>query len=188
MFVRVVQGRVSDPDGLLSAWRQIVPRVNGWLGTTSGVTGDGRAILVARYVSAEAGDESAQPEWLRYLTDVTVADSADAFTLLDGGRDDASFVQVIQGRVSDVERLRGAMTRAAPDMRAARPDVIGALVVLAGDGRFMQVVYFSSEAAARTGEVAENAREPSEAQREVGALLSELTFLELREPLLQSPA
>ena len=57
MFVQIIQGTTSDPEGLRAAgdqWiRDLAPGAAGWLGSTSGVTEDGRSITVVRFESEE---------------------------------------------------------------------------------------------------------------------------------------
>ena len=59
MFVQVIHGKVRDADLLArqsERWvREIKPEVKGYLGSTTGVTPDGRAITIARFESPEAG-------------------------------------------------------------------------------------------------------------------------------------
>ena len=67
MFVQVISGRVSDAAQLksqLDRWMQdCAPGATGWLGTTSGVTGDGRFVALARVESEDdARRNSARPE------------------------------------------------------------------------------------------------------------------------------
>jgi hypothetical protein len=65
MFVQVIRGRVSGPEQVhaaLDRWSgQLAAGAAGWLGSTSGVTGDGRFVALARFESAEAASE---PEFL----------------------------------------------------------------------------------------------------------------------------
>src|SRR3954447_14399823 len=67
MFVQVIEGRTSHPEALLAAmdrWQaELEPGAVGWLGSTTGVTDDGRAVAVARFESADAADRnSRRPE------------------------------------------------------------------------------------------------------------------------------
>ena len=72
-------------------------------------------------------------------------------------------------------------------MAAFRPDVLGSVVIGHDDGAWTQVLYFTSEAEAREGERNEPPRELQDAMEEMGKLsVGETTFLDLREPLLQS--
>ena len=58
MFAQVIQGRTSDAKAFASAldrWMQdLAPGAVGWLGSTGGVTDDGRVIAVVRFESADA--------------------------------------------------------------------------------------------------------------------------------------
>jgi hypothetical protein len=200
MFVQVIQGQVSDAGALRAAmdrWlNELAPTATGWLGSTSGVTADGVAIALARFESAEAARRNSErPEqdawWAEtakvFAGEVTFHDSTDVLTGLDGGSDDAGFVQVIQGRTSDVERMRELNAQVPEGLRELRPDIIGWVVALHGDGGFTQAVYFRSEEAAREGERREPPPEMKAQMEEEMALMSDATFLDLREPWLHSP-
>ena len=58
MFVQVIQGQVADAGKLKAAldrWiQELAPGSIGWLGTTAGVTEDGRFIELARFESEDA--------------------------------------------------------------------------------------------------------------------------------------
>src|SRR6266545_2271406 len=58
MFVQVIRGQVSDADQVhaaLDQWmRDLAPGATGWLGSTAGVTEDGRFIALVRFESADA--------------------------------------------------------------------------------------------------------------------------------------
>ena len=58
MFVQVIQGRTGKPEEIhaaLERWRtELAPGAAGWLGSTGGVTDDGRLIALARFESADA--------------------------------------------------------------------------------------------------------------------------------------
>ena len=53
MFVQVIQGQVTDAGKVRAAldrWAaEVAPGAIGWLGSTAGVTGDGRFIALARF-------------------------------------------------------------------------------------------------------------------------------------------
>jgi hypothetical protein len=78
-------------------------------------------------------------------------------TLVDliknGGSDSAGFVQVIQRKVTDVDKAR-ELDRANQDqMKEIRPDVMGGIVAWhPQNGRFTNAIYFTSEAEARAKE------------------------------------
>jgi len=202
MFAQVMQGRTSNPEGLRAALDQwmteLRPSAVGWLGSTAGVTEDGRAVAVARFESAEAADRnSRRPEQTAWWEatqrffdgPVEFQDSEDVTVEMVGDPDRAGFVQVMMGQVTDPARAREIMARFPREgMAQARPDVLGSLMVGRDDGRWTRVIYFTSEAAAREGE---RRQPPPEFQ----ALMDELTgisvgptsFLDLRAPILQSP-
>ena len=62
MFVQVIQGSVRDPAEVRAAmeqWMQdLAPGATGWLGSTAGVTEDGRLVAVARFDSEEAARQN----------------------------------------------------------------------------------------------------------------------------------
>src|SRR5689334_14772543 len=165
MFAQVIQGRTSDPEILRTAtdrWMQeLSPGAEGWLGSTGGVTDDGQFVAVVRFESAEAARRNSErpeqgrwwEETSRSLDDVTFLDSEDVTVELTGDPEQAGFVQVMQGRVTDPGRARTIMAELPQDlMTRYRPDVLGSVMVGAADGRWVQVVYFSSEEEARAGE------------------------------------
>jgi hypothetical protein len=94
----------------------------------------------------------------------------------------------MQGRVSDADRVKEVMAQIPSDVMAAyRPDVLGSVVIGHQDGGWTQVIYFTSEADAREGERKEPPTELQKAMEEMGKLsVGETTFLDLRQPLLQS--
>ena len=199
MFVQVMEGRVTDVEGLraqIERWRtDLAPGAKGFLGTTAGVTGDGNFIALVRFESEEAAransDRPEQGEWWAatsglYEGDVTFTDCPDVDTFGAGGSDDAGFVQVIKGRAD-----RAALSSVAAEMdemlRRTRPDVRGGIVAWPGDGTFIQTVYFSSEAEARVNEKAEPATdEEREAWERMGSLMQMETFIDIADPWLYS--
>src|SRR3954447_26540854 len=166
MFAQILQGRTSDPDVLRTAtdrWvRELAPGADGWLGSTAGVTDDGRFVVVVRFESAEAARRNSdRPEQGRWWAetqrsfdgDVSFLDSDDVTVELTGDPARAGFVQVMQGTVTDPDRARKIMSELPPDLMAGyRPDVLGSLMMGADDGRWVQVVYFTSEEEARAAE------------------------------------
>jgi hypothetical protein len=66
--------------------------------------------------------------------------------------------------------------------------VLGGTVALHGDGGFTQVVYFTSEEAARAGEVSEQTPETQARGAEMASVFTAPpTFFDLRQPWLSSP-
>src|SRR5436190_10452652 len=110
MFIQVISGKTSDPEAFArqgEKWQQEVrPGAIGFLGVTSGVTDDGRFIVIARFDSAESArannDRPEQGEWWAETEKVVdraeFKDSTDIVTMLGGGKNDAGFVQVMRGK------------------------------------------------------------------------------------------
>ena len=202
MFAQVIQGRTSDAQALRSAmdrWtRELGPGSIGWLGSTGGVTDDGRFIAVARFESAEAAARNSQrPEQTRWWEETqrlldgeaTFSDSEDVTIDVRGDPDSAGFVQVMQGRVTDPARAKELMAQMPSDAMAAyRPDVIGSVSIGRENGEWTQVLYFTSEAEAREGERKETPPEMQAAMDEMMTISAgPPDFFDLREPQLHSP-
>jgi hypothetical protein len=201
MFVQIIQGTTSDPEGLRAAgdrWiRDLAPGAAGWLGSTSGVTEDGRAITVVRFESEEDArrnsDRPEQDQWWTetsklYNGDATFRDSTDVTVDLQGDPDEAGFVQIMQGRGSDPERARELMNADADKWAAFRPDVLGSVSVGHEDGAYTMVIYFTSEAEAREGERKEVPPELKASMEEMDKLtIGETEFFDLKQPDLRSP-
>jgi hypothetical protein len=195
VFIQVMQGRCTDADRLgerLDLWRDSVSGgADGWLGTTSGITGDGQFVGVVRFESREAASaNSSRPEqdaWWQGTAavlggDVAFADYDDVVTMLDGGSDEAGFVQVMRGRVADPAAFRTFMAQPMDALHEARPEIIGGTVAVDDDGGFTQTVYFTDEASARLGEKQEI---PAEVQRQMEEGMGQMEvehFLDLHDP------
>jgi len=199
MFVQVILGSVTDRDGVRAAlddWvARLAPGADGWLGSTTGVADDGTFVAIARFASADAARRNSErPEqdaWWReteklFSGDVTFEESTDVVEMRGGGSDEARFVQVIRGRATDVERLRQMATEfnAVTDFR---PDLLGSIAALHEGDRFTQAAYFTAEDAARGGESSEPPPELRARLEEQGTLLTDLSYVDLREPWLHSP-
>jgi hypothetical protein len=201
MFVQVIQGQVTDPEQLRTAldqWaEQLEPGAVGWLGSTAGVTEDGRFIALARFESEQAArrnsDRPEQSQWWAetsklFTGEVVFRDSSDVTTDLPGDPDTAGFVQVMQGRSSDPDRARELMSQDSGDWAAFRPDIIGSVAVGHEGGTYTMALYFTSEEAAREGERREPPAQLKAQMEEMNQLMSgEPEFLDIRQPLLYSP-
>ncbi|HKN46058.1 MAG TPA: hypothetical protein VJW23_19270 [Propionibacteriaceae bacterium] len=201
MFVQVIQGRTSNPQGLDAAvnqWVQdLAPSATGWLGSTSGVTEDGRSIAVVRFESEDDArrnsDRPEQGEWWSETAklfdgEATFRDSNDVTVDVQGDPDQAGFVQVMQGRSSDPERARRLMEQDADKWNAFRPDVLGSVSIGHQDGGYTMVMYFTSEAEAREGERKELPPELQAQMEEMGKLaVGDTEFFDLKQPVIISP-
>ena len=202
MFVRVIQGRATDPPGIrrdLGRWqRQLAADADGWLGSTAGITEDGWSITVVRFASeAQArrnSDRPEQREWWRdasqHLARVAVHEASKVHTYGEGGADEAGFVQVIQGYSDDLERMASLGGDQEEVLAREAPHILGVTVAEHADrpGDFTQIVYFTSEQDAQRFEP----RPPAEAEEPVAearrSLMSDLRSFDLRDPQLLSPS
>jgi len=201
MFAQVIQGKTSKPeelDAALNRWlKDLAPDARGWLGSTSGVTEDGRAIAVVRFESEEdARRNSNRPEQDQWWSETaklfdgeaTFRDSTDVTVDVQGDPDQASFVQVMQGRSSDPERAKQLMDQDADKWSAFRPDVVGSVSLGHEGGAYTMVMYFTSEADAREGEAKEVPAELQANMEEINKLsVGETKFFDLKQPMIDSP-
>jgi hypothetical protein len=139
MFIQVIQGRATNPDGVrgeLDRWKaELAPDAEGWVGSTGGVTDDGR-IAVVRFQSEELArrnsDRPEQDAWWnetsKHLAEVVFHDSARVHTYKDGGSDQAGFVQVIQGHTGDMERLAELGRAQEQTLAEQAPHILGMTV------------------------------------------------------------
>ena len=201
MFVQVMQGRVSDAEqarAALDRWEQtLAPGATGWLGTTAGVTEDGRFIALARFESEEAArtnsDRPEQDQWWAetselFTEEATFRDSSDITVDVTGDPDQAGFVQVMQGRGSDPDRARELMEQDSSEWADFRPDIIGSVGVGHDGGAYTMALYFTSEEAAREGERKEPPPELKAQMEEMDQLsIGVPEFFDLKQPWLYSP-
>jgi hypothetical protein len=202
MFVQVINGRTSDPAGLKAAldrWmRDLAPGADGWLGSTAGVTEDGRSVAVVRFESEEAAqrnsDRPEQGEWWAgtaklFDGEVSFRNSSKVAPDVRGDPNQAGFVQVMQGEQGpDPDRAQELMNENPDEWAAFRPEVLGSLGVAHDDGTWTMVLYFTSEAAAREGEAKEPPPELQEQMAEMDKLsVGVPEFFDLRDPWMSSP-
>jgi hypothetical protein len=202
VFVQVISGRVEDAAGARAAldrWaRELAPGATGWLGSTAGVTEDGRFIALARFESEEAARRNSQrPEQDRWWAETSrlfsgeasFRDSNDVTVDLAGDPDQAGFVQVMQGRGTDPDRARELMAQDSERWADFRPDVIGSVAVGHEGGAYTMAMYFTSEAEAREGERKQPPPELQAQMEEMAALnVGEPEFFDLKQPWLYSPS
>ena len=195
MFIQVIQGMCNDADRLhrqMDRWtEELEPGAEGYLGGTYGVTDEGEFVGVIRFASrADAERNSARPEqdaWWRetsacFAGEATFHDCDDVTMMLDGGSDDAGFVQVIQGRLSDAGKFRDLMMQPMDMLHEMRPEIIGGTVAIDRDGFFTQTMAFTTEDAAREGERMQPPPEGMRMMEEMNALTSEVSYHDLHHP------
>lgn len=195
MFVQVIEGRTSDPAGVIEhgeRWqRDLRPGAVGYLGLTAGVTDDGRSVAIVRFEDeAAARANAARPEqtaWFEemvklYDGEPTFAESSDVTEWMGGGSDEAGFVQVMKSTGVDRAQVE-KMDAAFEPFAGQRPDLLGGVRIWTGADSCIDVAYFTSEAEARQGEKAEM---PDELNAIMGEMQSmgETEYLDLREPQL----
>ena len=202
MFVQIFQGRVSDASAMraqLDTWAaELAPGAAGWLGSTAGVTEDGRFVALARFSSEEAAQENSQrPEQSQWwestaalFTDEPAFHNSNAVDVdTYGDPSQAGFVQVMQGRTSDPDRARELMSSDPTDWATFRPDILGTLMITHEDDAWTMAIYFTSEAAAREGEQKPPPPETEEMMKELDSLsVGEPAFFDLKEPWLHAPS
>lgn len=197
MFVQIIQGSCTRQDQMRATaerWpTEIGPTAEGWLGGTFGFTDDDVFLGVVRFESKElAVANSGRPEqgawWaeMEKLFDgpVEFHDCSDVTVLLDGGSDEAGFVQVIRGRTDDPDTLKSMMedTDMLPE---ARPDLVGATLAIEDDGTFTQTIAFTDEASARAGEAQEM---PVEVREPLESAMKDARYFDLHHPWFASPS
>jgi len=201
MFIQVIKGKVTDVDAferLGERWEsELRPGAVGYLGVTEGTTDDGRFLVAARFESAEAAAKnSARPEqgeWYaemeKVVEDVTFHDCSRIETLFGGGKNDAGFVQVMTGKVKDAAKADAMFARAAEAEKvlgAVRPDVIGEVVAIHDDGSgYTDIVYFTSEADARSAEQREMPADAQAMMQEFESALEVAEYLDLKRITLR---
>lgn len=198
MFIQVIEGRTSrlaDLTALFEEWRrELSPGADGWLGSTHGVDDDGVFVGVVRFESREHAmansDRPEQGAWAERMMalfdgEVEFHDFDDVTVMMDGGSDEAGFVQVIEGKVDDVERLKRLSTMDTDELHRLRPEIIGATLACAPDGSYTETVAFTSEQAARQGESQEP---PEDVRAELAWAMAGARFHDLHRPQFLSPA
>jgi hypothetical protein len=199
MFLQVIEGKVADPERFsasLDRWvKELGPSADGWLGTTSGTYGDNSFIALVRFESAEAAQRNSdRPEqgqwWSEFASsldgEADFDDFDDVVIMGPGGSDDAGFVQVMRGRVADVERERAIAREVSQMPNDSRPDIIGGVEGLKDDGTFVTAMYFTSETAAREGEKKPMPADMQEMMEEGQANTTEMTFIDLTNPVFHA--
>jgi hypothetical protein len=199
MFIQVIEGRVADENRLrtqLDRWlEELAPGAEGWLGGTYGMTDDGTFVAVVRFESEEAArrnaDRPEQGTWWEETAacldgEPTFRDCREVQVILAGGSDSAGFVQLMQGRMRDKERVLALHDQVESLLAKERPEIIGATLGIEDDSSFTQTVAFTSEEAARQGELREVSDELRALSEAVDALVTDLRFVDLHHPWFSS--
>jgi hypothetical protein len=197
MFIQVIEGKTSDPEALherLRIWeRDLMPGAIGYLGSTGGCTAAGDCILIARFEDADAakrnGDRPEQTAWWTETEKVfdgtpTFHDTTDVQVMQHGELDEAHFVQVMEGHVTDRARADASIKESEPLLIENRPDLLGSVTAYYGDDEFTELAYFTNEADARENEGKEMTPEMAESFREYQELWKVDRYLDLPDPWL----
>ena len=197
MFIQIMQARCTRQDemrALGDRWLdELSDGAHGWLGGTYGFTDDDMFIGVVRFVdrasamaNSERPEQGAWAEQMMALMDgpMEFHDSEDVTLMLDGGSDDAGFVQVIRGRVADPSRMKALMAD-ADALHRMRPEIIGATLAVEDDGTFTETVAFTDEATARAREGARDEM-PDDVRATLEEAMAGARFYDLHEPWFAS--
>jgi hypothetical protein len=197
VFIQVIKGRTSRRDEgreLGDRWmRDLAPGADGWLGSTFGVTDDGTMLGVIRFESREAAQANAdRPEQTAFAEEMAKLmegptefyDCDDVTLMLQGGSDDAGFVQVMHGKVADADALKSLLTD-SDRLHEARPEIIGATLAIDEEGNAFETVAFTDEAAARRGE---QEQMPDDVRATLEAAVKDVSFYDLHQPWFATPS
>ena len=197
MFIQIIQGKCTRQDEcreMGERWRrELGPGAEGWLGGTYGFTDDDQFMAIVRFDSRESAARNSQrPEqgaWWREMEPllegpVEFHDCDDVTLMLDGGSDDAGFVQVIRGKVDDAATLKKMMTD-TEQLHEMRPDIIGGTLAIEEDGTFIETIAFTDEASARAGEQIEM---PDDVRRAMESAMHDVSYADLHHPWFASRA
>ena len=135
MFVQVITGKVTDTAAVRAGFdrwlEELAPGAKGWLGSTAGVTDDGRVVILARFESEEAArrnsDRPEQGQWWAETAklfdgEATFRDSTKVMPDLRGDPAQAGFVQVMQGQQGpDPDRAQELMNQDADEWASSGP-------------------------------------------------------------------
>jgi hypothetical protein len=195
VFIQIIQGKCTRHDELRAmaqAWRtEVGGGAVGWLGGTYGFTDDDMFVGVVRFDSRESAmansarpEQTAWAEQMMALMDgpVEFHDCDDVMLFLDGGSDDAGFVQIIRGRVDDVDRLK-AMLADTDMLHEMRPDIVGGTLAIEADGTFTETIAFRDEASARQGEMMEV---PEPVRSDLEYAMRGASFFDLHHPWFET--
>jgi hypothetical protein len=199
VFIQVIQGRCNDVDRIhsqMDRWHETLEDgATGFLGATYGLTDDGEFIGVVRFDSRESAmansDRPEQGAWWAETAscfdgEPTFHDCDDVRMMLDGGSDSAGFVQVIQGRISDPEKVAMMMDQPMDMLHRERPEIIGGTMAVDADGFFTQTMAFTTEDAAREGEHKEMPAEMAETMAGMEMAMADVSYHDLRHPWFTS--
>lgn len=197
MFIQVIEGRTSDQDALrrrFDVWeKEVRPGAVGYLGSAGGCTDDGSFLVAARFEDRDAAMANSQrPEQTAWWEETescldgpaTFHDTEDVRVMAHGRLEDAQFVQVMEGHVTDRARADALETESDAVLAELRPDLLGSITAYYGKDDFADIAYFRSEAEAREGEQREMPSDLAEVFGEWERVMKVDRYLDIREPWL----
>lgn len=163
IFVQVIQAPVDDGDQVRAVYERwfddIAPEAEGWLGSTAGITDDGRFFALVRFASDEAARRNSRrdeqdawwSEFSRHLAGEAEFDESDhVATFGDGRPDDAGFVHVVRGRATDLEDAIGLVAEHEEHhVYEHHLPILGGMLARHPDDSFTELNYYGSAAEAR---------------------------------------
>lgn len=199
MFIQVIEGRTSDPEALhrrMEIWeRELKPGATGYLGSAGGCTSDGSFIMAVRFSDRTAamrnGARPEQSEWWRATErcldgPATFHDTEDVHVMTHGRLEDAGFVQVMEGHVTDRERAVELERESDRVLAEVRPDLLGSVTAYYGGDSYADFAYFTSEADARKGEQREVPAETAEMFGDWERVMKVDRYLDVTDPWLMA--
>ncbi|MET0727789.1 MAG: hypothetical protein ABWZ76_05775 [Acidimicrobiales bacterium] len=197
MFVQVIEGKATDSEKVhrqLEIWeRDLMPGAIGYLGSTGGCTSTGDCILVARFESEDAARRNSErPEQTAWWQEtekcfdgpVRFHDTVNVQVMAHRDLDEARFVQVMEGHVTDRDRAMALEQESDQILAEARPDLLGAVTAYFDENEFTELAYFESEEAAREGERRGMPGEAGEKLAEWERVMKVERYLDLPDPWL----
>jgi hypothetical protein len=82
--------------------------------------------------------------------------------------------------------MHDLMQQVGDRIHQARPEIIGGLMAEAGDGRYVDAIYFRSEGEARAGERMDMPDDMQKMMQEEQQLMGEVAYFDLHHPKLVS--
>ena len=195
MYIQIIQGkctRQQECRDMGERWlRDLAPGADGWLGGTYGFTDDDQFMAIVRFESRDAAAaNAARPEQGRWWADMEALldgpaefhDCDDVTLMMDGGSDDAGFVQVIRGKVEDASVLKSMMADTSA-LHEMRPEILGGTLAIEADGTFTETVAFADEESARRGE---QLAMPDDVRQAMESAIRDVSYVDLHHPWFAS--
>ena len=200
MFMQIVLGKVSDAESMRREWDRwmsdLAPGATGWLGSTGGVTPDGRLLMSTCFASAEAAAGNARrPERVAWWAGIEecldappmIVETEDVTLIGVGDISRAGFVQAMRAGVRDRAGFEAAESRLGPRFVEHRPDFLAGYRLWSGDTTVVALDYFSSEADARGGEAKPMPDDLAAGFQEWQSLLVDTEWYDITDPWLRMP-